>query len=235
MPLAWLLARMRKEQPPVGDCIAVRLSDAGDICIAVEDADGMHELLSMPLHSDWMAEASHSVEGIGHNIEIAPGLCLQPADPARLTQFLGDQWLALDHLDINFSHREIAEPVWQSFIAGLGALVPAYRLDIGSANDIVFVVLENTGLSNAAVVELVYDRAAVRSNAHFCVRVAADRSAIERDFAAPRGGYKPGDAAFFRSVALPPLLALPTYVDLAFSDATIAPWPQTVRAIGRRI
>lgn len=222
-PLAWLLARLHAEQP----AIAVRGGDPAAIGILLEAADGSaRRLLSVPV--------PRGAAGPGA-LAIAPGLSLEPAAPDNLSTFLREQWLGGDHVGINFSHRELDERAWRSFVAELGAAVPAWRLDVGSSNDIVFIVLENEGAATAAVVELVYDRAATQSSVHFCARVAASRDAVEREFAAPHGGYKPGDEAFFRSVALPSSKTLPIYVDFAFSEAQVAPWPQTVRAIGRRV
>jgi hypothetical protein len=225
-PLTWLLARLRAEQP----AIEVRGGEAEAIGILLEAADGSaRRLLSVPVSREATGNAGNGA------LAIAPGLSLEPAAVDDLSTFLRGQWRGSDHVGINLSHRELDEPAWQSFVAALGAAVPAWRLDVGSVNDIVFIVLENEGAATAAVVELVYDRTAAHSSVHFCVRVAASRDAVERQFAAPHGGYKTGDEAFFRSVALPSPACLPIYVDLAFSEAQVAPWPQTVRAIGRRV
>ncbi len=222
-PLALLLARLHGEQP----VIEVRTGESASIGVAVEGSDGVtRRLLSVPVARD---------TGRVDALTIAQGLSLQPAAADDLSAFLRAQWGGSDHVGINFSHRELDEPAWQSFVAALGAVVPAWRLDVGSVNDIVFIVVERPDTAQAAVVELVYDRTAIHSSVHFCVHVAAGRDVVEREFAAPSGGYKPGDEAFFRSVALPSAKTLPVYVDLAFSEAQVAPWPQTVRAIGHRI
>ena len=63
----------------------------------------------------------------------------------------------------------------------------------------------------------------------------AARGLVDAEFPGPFGGYKPGDEPFFRSVALPYTLGMPTYLDLSFSDAQMAPWPQIVAAMGKRI
>lgn len=228
--LDWLLARIQSEQ----SAIEIRICETDAIRVSIEDVEHVaRAALSVPIAQDLSASAMHAGA-----LEIAPGVALVPA-PVPLDTFLRGHWLQYDHLGINFSHRALAEPTWLAFVDALAAWAPAWRLDVGSANDIVFVVLEDVDGAGAAVqptvVELVYDRAAATSSAHFCVRVAAARAAVEHEFAAPRGGCKPGDEAFFRSVALPSAKALPLYVDLAFSDAQVAPWPQTVRAIGRRI
>lgn len=201
--------------------IALRLADADALGIAGADE---RSLLSVPLLP---ANAAAGVE-------ISVGQWVQAPPFDRLVRFLDAQRAVLDHVGINFSQSDLSESMWRDFIAALAARVPAWRLELGSANDIVFVVCERE-TAPAAVVELVYDRAAAVTHVHLCARVAADRAVVEREFAAPQGGYKPGDEAFFRSVALPSLLRVPAYVDLAFSDAAVAPWPQTVRAIGRRI
>jgi len=118
-------------------------------------------------------------------------------------------------------------------IAAVAARLPAWRLEIASANDIVMIVSEDG--DRTSVVELVYDRAAQRSSFHICARVAADRAKVETAFPAPFGAYKPGDEPFFRSVALPISPRLPSYFDFAFSDAQMGPWPGTVAAMGKRI
>ena len=100
-------------------------------------------------------------------------------------------------------------------------------------SDIVMVVKEDG--DRASVVELVLDRSAERSSFHVCARVSADRTAVEAAFPAPFGAYKPGDEPFFLSVALPVSPRLPSYLDLAFSDAQLGPWPQIVAAMGKRI
>jgi len=87
----------------------------------------------------------------------------------------------------------------------------------------------------ASVVELVHDRAAERSSFHICARVEADRAMVEAAFPKPHGAYKPGDEPFFRSVALSVSPRLPSYLDLAFSDGQMGPWPWIVAAMGKRI
>lgn len=166
-------------------------------------------------------------------VEVAPGVTVQPAEDHQLAGFLENEWSAFDHLGINLSHRDIDEARWQQLITAVAAKLPAWRLEIGSANDIVMVVQEEDG--RASVVELVLDRQAELSSFHVCARVAADRAAVEAAFPAPFGAYKPGDEAFFRSVALTVSPRLPSYVDLAFSDAQMGPWPAIVAAMGRRI
>lgn len=206
---------------PHGAAVAVRVVDADALAIALADAG---TAVSVPL-----------LPATAGAVEISPGLRIHAPELPRVERFLDRHGGVADHIGINFSHRDVAEAAWHAFVERLAAQVPAYRLDTGSPNDIVFVVIDGAGTQPAAVLELVYDRAAAHTHVHFCVRVAADRAAVERAFAAPHGGYKPGDEAFFRSVPLPPLLRLPAYVDVAFADAPIAPWPQTVQAIGRRI
>jgi hypothetical protein len=166
-------------------------------------------------------------------VEVAPGVTVRPAEEDCLSGFLRDEWRGFDHLGINLSHRDIDEDQWQRLVAAIAAELPAWRLEIGSVNDIVMVVREDG--DRASVVELVLDRRAERSSFHVCARVAADRAAVEAAFPPPFGAYKPGDEPFFRSVALPVSPRLPSYVDLAFSDAQMGPWPGIVAAMGRRI
>jgi hypothetical protein len=166
-------------------------------------------------------------------VEVAPGVTVQPVGEDRLADFLAEEWSAYDHVGLNLSHRDLDEAEWHRLVAAVGAELPAWRLEIGSTNDIIMVVKEEG--KRVSVVELVFDRRAERSSFHVCARVVADRAAVEAAFPAPFGAYKPGDEPFFRSVALPISPRLPSYLDLAFSDARMAPWPQIVAAMGKRI
>jgi len=166
-------------------------------------------------------------------VEAAPGVTVQPVAEDRLAGFMEAEWRGFDHLGINLSHKDIDEAQWQQLIASVAAALPAWRLEIGSVNDIVMIVKEEG--DRASVVELVLDRRAERSSFHICARVEADRAAVEAEFPAPFGAYKPGDEPFFRSVALPVSPRLPSYIDLAFSDAQMGPWPGIVAAMGKRI
>lgn len=209
--LAWL---------PVDGAIAVCIADADAIGIACGDAAA----LTVPL-----------LPAPGSGVEISPGRHVQAPDFERVDRLLRLHGTVLDHIGVNFSQRDIGEATWLDFVERLAVRLPVYRLDIGSANDIVFVVIERGDAQPAAVLELVLDRGAQHTNLHFCLRVGASRADLERTFAAPYGGCKPGDEDFFRSVGLPSLLRLPAYLDLAFAEAAVAPWPQTVRAIGHRV
>jgi hypothetical protein len=166
-------------------------------------------------------------------VEVAPGVTVQSVGWDRLEDFLAKEWSAYDHVGLNLSHRDLHETEWQRLITAVAAELPAWRLEIGSANDIVMVVKEDS--RRVSVVELVLDRRAEHSSFHLCARVAADRAAVEAAFPAPFGAYKPGDEPFFRSVALPISPRLPSYLDLAYSDAQMGPWPQIVAAMGMRI
>jgi hypothetical protein len=166
-------------------------------------------------------------------VEIAPGVSVQPVGWDRLEAFLAKEWSAYDHIGLNLSHMDIDQGEWHQLITTVAAELPAWRLEIGAANDIVMLVSECR--RRVSVVELVFDRAAERSSFHVCARVGADRAAVEAAFPAPFGAYKPGDEPFFRSVALPVSPRLPSYLDLAFSDAQMGPWPAIVSAIGKRI
>ncbi|HTJ63790.1 MAG TPA: hypothetical protein VL899_08260 [Alphaproteobacteria bacterium] len=216
----WLLAGLRSGDRAYGsDAVTLVPRDGGRLDIVL----GGRTLLSYPA----------APPGNPGSVEIAPGLAIPPADPETLTQFLRDNWLALDHVGFNLSHRDLDIGEWTRAIAEIGAALPAYRLEIDSANDIVMIVVERDGRASTA--ELVYDRAASVSSMHFCARVAVPRLAVEAAFPTPVGAYKPGDEAFFRSVALDAPLGMPVYVDLAFSDAQMAPWPQIVAAMGKRL
>jgi hypothetical protein len=214
----WLLGRMRSGAPAfANDIVTLRPGGGSDFALSL---DG-RALTSIALRH---------AQG-GNAVEVAPGVRIEPQ--ADLTGFLARQWQAFDHLGINLSHRDIGEPEWGRLIRIVSAAFPAWRLEIGSVNDIVMLVAANG--ERASVVELVYDRKADQTSFHVCARVAADRAAVETAFPTPFGAYKPGDEPFFRSVALPYAQGLPSYIDLAFSDAQMAPWPQIVSAIGKRL
>lgn len=167
------------------------------------------------------------------DVEVAPGVIVQALEKDRLAYFLEEKWSAWDHVGINLSHRDIDEDGWRRLVAAVAAELPAWRLEIGAANDIVMIVKEDG--QRVSVVELVLDQAARHSSFHLCARVAADRAAVDAAFPAPYGAYKPGDEPFFRSVALSISPRLPSYLDLAFSDAQMGPWPGIVAAMGKRI
>lgn len=216
----WLLAQMRSgEAAFANDLIALRPRSGERIVLSF---DGGGPLLSFP------APTIH-----GDAVELSPGLYLQQADQTRLTDFLAEHWLALDHVGLNLSHRDLPEADWRTAITAIGAVLPAYRLEIGASNDIVMIVSEDAG--RVSTLELVYDRAATLSSLHVCARLSVPRGLVDAEFPEPFGAYKPGDEAFFRSVALPYTLGLPTFLDLSFSDAQMAPWPEIVAAMGRRV
>jgi hypothetical protein len=216
----WLLARMRSGEAAF----------ANDI-VSFRESDG--DSLGLSLGDDALVSIASAAPSSPSEVEVAPGVTVQAVEAEQLIGFLGDQWRAFDHLGINLSHLEFDEAQWHRLIAAVSAKLPAWRLEIGSANDVVMIVQEDG--ARASVVELVLDRRADRSSFHVCARVAADRAAVEAAFPSPYGAYKPGDEPFFRSVALPISPRLPSYVDLAFSDARMGPWTQIVAAMGKRI
>lgn len=213
---AWLLGRMQSAEPAFANDIITLRTGAG-FALSLGDQRLAELMLGAP----------------SEVFEVAPDLAVRPIAENDLVGFLESEWSALDHIGINLSHRDIDEARWTRLVAQLAAELPAWRLDVGSANDIVIVVAEEGG--RASTVELVFDRRAERSSFHVCARVKADRTAVEAAFPAPFGAYKPGDEAFFRSVALPVSPRLSSYLDLAFSDAQMGPWPGIVAAMGKRI
>ena len=213
---AWLRNRMNSGEPAFANgIVSFRIGD--DFALSLGD----RPLVAMRLDAP------------SETVEVAPGVTVQPVADARLAGFLQSEWRGFDHLGINLSQRDLDEADWRKLVAAVAAELPAWRLEIGSANDIVMVVKEDGG--RASVVELVFDRRAECSSFHVCARVDADRAAVEAAFPPPFGACKPGDEAFFRSVALPVSPRLPSYLDLAFSDAQMGPWPGIVAAMGKRI
>jgi len=213
---AWLRARMESGEPGFVNGIVTTRTSAGF---------GL-SLGEQPL-------AAMRLEAPSDTVEVAPNVVVQPVAEDRLAGFLRSEWRGLDHLGVNLSYRDLDEAAWDRLISAVAVELPAWRLEIGSTNDIIMVVKEDG--DGASVVELVVDRRVERGSFHICARVAADRAAVEREFPAPLGAYKPGDEAFFRSVALPVSPRLPSYLDLAFSDAQMGPWPAIVAAMGKRI
>jgi hypothetical protein len=212
----WLLSRMRSGDPVFGNTIASFRLGAG---FGLSLGDRPLAVLELGSPSD--------------EVEVAPGVIVSPVAEDRLAAFLRREWTGFDHLGINLSHNDLDEGTWHRLVAAVAAELPAWRLEIGAANDIVMLVQEGDG--GTSVVELVFDRRADRSSFHICARVGAARAAVEAAFPAPFGAYKPGDEPFFRSVALPVSPRLPSYLDLAFSDARMGPWPAIVAAMGKRI
>jgi hypothetical protein len=213
---AWLRTRMESGEPAfANDVVSLRVGHG--FGLSLED---------QPL-------AAMKLEAPRDTMEVAPGVAVQPVAEDRLAGFLQGEWRGFDHLGINLSHRDLDDGRWAGLIGAVAAKLPAWRLEVGSPNDIVMLVQENG--DRASVVELVFDRAAERSSFHICARVAIGRAAVEAEFPAPFGAYKPGDEPFFRSVALRVSPRLPSYLDLAFSDAQMGPWPAIVAAMGKRI
>lgn len=213
---SWLLERMHSGEPAfANDIVSFRTGEGFGLSLG----DRPLAVMTLAAPSD--------------EIEVAPGVAVRPIEEEQLAGFLEGEWSAFDHLGINLSHNDLDEAQWHRLIAAAAAKLPAWRLEIASANDIVMIVTEDG--DHTSVVELVYDRAARRSSFHVCARVAADRAKVETVFPTPFGAYKPGDEPFFRSVALPVSSRLPSYFDFAFSDAQIGPWPQIVAAMGKRI
>ena len=206
--------------------------ESGELAFA-NDIVGFHTGDGFGLSLGDRPLAAMQLSAPSETVEVAPAVTVQPVEDDRLAGFLQSAWRGFDHLGINMSHRDLDEAAWHQLIAAVAAELPAWRLEIGSANDIVMIVKEEG--DRASVVELVLDRRAKRSSFHICARVGADRAAVEADFPAPFGAYKPGDEPFFRSVALPISPRLPSYLDLSFSDAQMGPWPGIVAAMGKRI
>lgn len=171
---------------------------------------------------------------IDGRVDIAPGISLAPADGAVLLSFLQLYGRVIDHIGLNISDRDMDAAGWAGLIAVAAQSWPAYRLDIGSRNDIVMLV-EDGGHVGISVLELVYDRTVKSSSLHICLSVQAGRAMLEATFPKPFGTYKPRDERFFRSVAPPQLLPLPVYIDLAFTDGDMMPWTDVVHAMGIRI
>ena len=167
-------------------------------------------------------------------VTVAPGVSLVPPDSAMLRHFLASHWRSMNHVGLNIAQHDLGAAEWQALIRDIALAVPAYRLDVGSANDIVMLI-DDTQPDRPAVVELVYDRVAPCTSLHICAVVDADRAKLEEVFAEPTGGYKPGDEAFFRSVALPQSCAIPVYLDLAFADGAMMSWTDIVQTMGTRI
>ena len=146
---------------------------------------------------------------------------------------------SVDHVGVNFAASTVDESAWHDFVAVIARSVPAYRLEIESPNEILILLPEPcTGTrptSDPPAVELVYDRTITCSSVHVCLRVSLEREALEKTFPKPYGGYKRGDEAYFRSIAVENGCPLPLYLDLAYAEAAFPPWSQIVQHIGRRL
>lgn len=220
--LGRLVQRVEAENPAGVVALQPHHSDAIEIGFVGEPS------LRVPL------PASAAGANTKASVEIAGGLHLQPSAD-RIERFLAQHPAALDHIGLNFSHRDIDEAQWRTLVANIGARLPLYRLDIGSPNDILLAVETAPDTGEASVLELVRDQSAAQTSIHLCLRVAAPRKTVETAFPDPFGGYKPGDEPFFRSAAFAPELAMPAYLDFAFEDGGMTPWPQIVAAMGRRV
>ncbi len=169
------------------------------------------------------------------SVEVAESLHLKPSPADRIEPFLARHNAALDHIGLNLSHRDIDETTWRALVEAAAASLPLYRLEVGSPNDILLALQTDPETGAVNVLELVRDQSAGRTSLHFCLSVKAPRKAVEAAFPDPFGGYKPGDEQFFRSAAFMPELAMPAYLDFAFEDGGLTPWPQIVAAMGKRV
>lgn len=220
--LEWLLSNMAEPDGAFANrLVQIELSDKRLLEIAAGD------------RSEYIAMADQE-EGKERSVTIAPGVSLLPPDSAMLHRFLASHWLSQNHIGLNIAQRDLGATAWQELIHDIACVVPAYRLDVGSPNDIVMLV-DDRQPDRPAVVELVYDRVAPCTSLHICAAVDADRATLETAFPAPTGGYKPGDQAFFRSVALPQSCSIPVYLDLAFADGAMMPWTEIVQLMGKRM
>jgi len=218
------LVQRIEAQNPAG-IVSLRPHHADAIEIGIEGGEN----LRAPLPAD------NAGVNAKDSVEIVERLHLRPSPADRIETFLARHDAALDHIGLNLSHRDIDEAVWRELIAALCARLPLYRLEVGSPNDILLALRTDPQTGEASVLELVRDRSGAQTSLHFCLRVAAPRNVIEAAFPDPFGGYKPGDEPFFRSVAFMPELAMPAYIDFAFEDGGMTPWPQIVAAMGKRI
>jgi hypothetical protein len=224
--LFWILQYIEEED--TNGLVSLRpcLSQTLEIGIASDD------LTLIPCTID-KEEAARS--NSRSNVEIAAGMHLEPARSGSIISFLKEYPPELDHVGLIFSEHDLSKPDWLKLLAKLGAQIPLFRLEVGSANDIVIAILRDRISGQFGVVEIVHDRSGAQTSVHICLRVPAAQSILEAAFPEPFGGYKPGDEAFFRSVALLPELVIPAYIDFAFEDSGLTHWPQIVAAMGKRI
>jgi hypothetical protein len=224
--LHWLLQRMETEHPDGLVALRPCLAQALEIGLSGDD------LTPIPCAVKSPAAAKANARD---NVEIAAGMHLAPSRSQTLISFFKEYPPDLDHIGFNLSKNVLPTEDWRALIAGLSARTPLFRLDVGAPNDIVIAILRDRIEGKFSIVELVHDQSGAQTSVHICVRTPAPRSVLETAFPAPFGGYKPGDEAFFRSVAFLPELAIPAFIDIAFSDGSLTPWPQIVAAMGKRI
>lgn len=224
--LSWLLDRIEHGAPGFANSFGpIRIVDGDSIAIAGSALSGHHAITLSP-----GIEGSRDDDAVPISVDLA----LLPADPQRTMAFLQRHWRTIDHIGLNLSDRDIDQIGWDALVADIGNHAQAYRLNIGSANDIVMVVKESPH-GQPSVLELVHDRSAPRSSFHICACLDAPRSLIEDAFPYPYGGYKRGDEPFFRSAAIASSLRMPVFIDLAFSDGGMTPWLDIVQKLGTRI
>ena len=223
--LDWLLAGLQVGQGLFASTLSVGSYAGNAVGITLAETGATPLRLAIQVAGERVADAG---------VEVAPALIVEASDPGRASAFLRESWRALDHVGVNLASTDITREYWDRLVAQIAAAVPAYRLDVPSANDIVLIVTETPG-GGTGVIELVLDMSAKCSSVHICAEVAATRAVVEQAFPAPYGAYKPGDEPYFRSIALRSSLKIPAYLDLAFSDGGMTPWPQIVAAMGQRI
>ena|GEM_PF-3022705 len=221
-----LLQRVSSDNPD--SFLFLRTQMSGSIKIGFEEGAAM----DVPLLTDGAANVRGNSEA---RVEITAGMHLQPSSGERILSFLNKYPISLDHIGLTLAEGDIKDATWRQLIVTLSAKLPIYRLDVGSPNDILMIVPTDLASGGAQVFELVRDRSVAQSSFHFCLRVDAPRTIVEAEFPPPFGGYKPGDESFFRSVAFLPELLMPAFIDFAFEDGAMTPWPQIVEKMGTRI
>ena len=224
--LHWLLQHMEAEHPDGLVSLRPCLAQALEIGLSSDD------LTLIPCAVESPADAKTNSRD---SVEIAADMYLEPSRSGTLISFFNEYPPELDHVGLNLSTNDLTADAWHNLISKLSARTPLFRLNVGAQNDIVIAILTDRIEGKFSVVELVHDQSGAQTSVHICVRTPAPRSVLEAAFPAPFGGYKPGDEAFFRSVAFLPELAIPAYVDIAFSDGGLTPWPDIVAAMGQRI
>lgn len=218
----WLLQSIAAQHPD--NFVALRPGEGADLAIEIGSGGAQR-----------IAQATDAAANSPSHVEINESLSLQPTSGAHIQSFLTQHGFALDHIGLNLSHRDISVMQWREVVQSVATHTPLYRLEIGSPNDILLAVQPDPKNGDAHVLELVRDASDAQTSLHLCLRVNATRASIEAAFPDPFGGYKPSDEQFFRSAALFPELSIPAYLDFAFTDGNMTPWPQIVAAMGKRI
>lgn len=154
--------------------------------------------------------------------------------------------LRLNHIGVNVPETSRSKSGWDETVARLGASEWLYRLETGSAAEILFLLpvtpeehasgtLATERQEAGSMIELCCGDDTPGFTLHFNLETRLTRAELLQRFSG-NGVFKPGDEAFFLSVcAASPWAGLTIYFDLSFADpGSVRTSRGLIMSLGRR-